>query len=214
MTYLLCSNTLPSDHQAVVLEQLNLSRQARVLFISSQTKGIDADPFINQAQADWQWVSDVSWEVVGIDDPAALADLEGTFDIVILSGGNTFYFMYHARDVLDDIFDRHVSDDALVIGLSAGAILMTPSVATAGLSHGDENMIGLEDMSGLDLVNFQIVVHFDESDQLSQEVSDYSEYQDCPVYALPEDGGLVIDNDRMIVLGEVLRFKSGQYERV
>ena len=214
MTYLLCSNYLPSDHQAVVLDQLNLSRQGRVLFVSSQTKGLDPTPFIEQAKQDWSWISDVDWEVAGIDDPASLANLEGTFDVVILSGGNTFYFMYHARDIMDDIFDRHVSEDALIIGISAGAVILTSNIATAGLSHGDENLVELEDMTGLDILDFQVVPHFEESDQIAQEVSDYSEHQECRVSGLPEDGGLVIDNDRMIILGEVLRFENGQYERV
>ncbi len=81
-------------------------------------------------------------------------------DAIHLSGGNTFSFLswLQRRSVLP-FLTRYVSEGGVLIGVSAGAILMTPSVSSASLC-GDEQDEQLTDDAGLGLVDFHFWPHF------------------------------------------------------
>lgn len=64
------------------------------------------------------------------------------FEILLLSGGNTFEFL---QSIKNRNFDKIIEKfkKKLIIGTSAGAIILTPSVKIA--SFEDENTIGMID---------------------------------------------------------------------
>lgn len=77
---------------------------------------------------------------------------------VYLSGGNTFIFMDSARKRnLYPILKEHVENGGLLIGASAGALMMTPSIALAAIA--DENTPALTDLSGFAFVDFLFHPH-------------------------------------------------------
>ncbi|MFV7770615.1 Type 1 glutamine amidotransferase-like domain-containing protein [Shewanella marisflavi] len=81
-----------------------------------------------------------------------------------LAGGDTFGFLaqVHARGLMTE-FSDYCHRGGILIGMSAGAMLMTPTIACAPLC-GDVNHQALSDLSGLGLLPYQFLPHCDLSD--------------------------------------------------
>ncbi|MEI6860025.1 MAG: Type 1 glutamine amidotransferase-like domain-containing protein [Shewanella sp.] len=80
-------------------------------------------------------------------------------DAIHLSGGDTYRFLkwLKFRNLLP-VLHQYVANGGALIGVSAGAMIMTPSIDTATLC-GDINRVGLMDLSGLTLASFHFVPH-------------------------------------------------------
>ncbi|MFC1953750.1 Type 1 glutamine amidotransferase-like domain-containing protein, partial [Chloroflexota bacterium] len=75
-------------------------------------------------------------------------------DAIHLSGGNTYYFLHWLRKRgLMDTLTQYVSQGGVLIGVSAGSILMTPDISTSSISD-DKQMEGESGYKGLNLVDF------------------------------------------------------------
>jgi dipeptidase E len=94
-------------------------------------------------------------------------------NILMITGGNTFKLLNHLKKSgLDKaIIEFWKKDGVVLAGFSAGAIVLSPSIETARTGCGDVDELGLTDLSGLGIVDFEIWPHY-ESDQ-AQEVADY-----------------------------------------
>jgi len=87
-------------------------------------------------------------------------------NILVITGGNTFKLLKNLRD---SGFDKAIKqfwqkNNVILVGFSAGAEVLTPSIKTA--SQGDKpdpNDVGLEDLSGLGLVDFEIWPHYNQA---------------------------------------------------
>jgi len=83
-------------------------------------------------------------------------------DIIHLSGGNTYYFLRTLRKarLLKSLKD-FVKRGGVLTGLSAGGIIMTPDIRSAGYPtfDCDENDEGLRDLKAMKLVNFEYFPH-------------------------------------------------------
>jgi dipeptidase E len=125
-------------------------------------------------------------------------------DAIHLSGGSTFSFLswLQRRSVLP-LLARYVSEGGALIGVSAGATLMTPSVNSA-LLCGDVRDEQLMDDAGFGLVDFHFLPHFNsegvtrDQSRLSSTIPD--------LYACPGGSGIVIDGEEVERFGEVHRY--------
>ncbi|HSE29810.1 MAG TPA: Type 1 glutamine amidotransferase-like domain-containing protein [Candidatus Saccharimonadales bacterium] len=80
-------------------------------------------------------------------------------DIIFVSGGNTFHLLKQTRDSGFGEWLKQNIDRKIYVGSSAGSILATPSIAAASVDHGDRNIPGLKDLTGLNLVDFELSPH-------------------------------------------------------
>lgn len=129
-------------------------------------------------------------------------------DAIHLTGGNTFRFLYwlRERDLISGL-RQYVKTGGVLIGVSAGAILMTPDTATSHLC-GDEPYPGLEDLSGLGLVDFAFVPHLGSME--TSEVLAFSSSFAGSVYGVPDGSGIVVDGNEREFFGPVLQAQEGK----
>lgn len=81
------------------------------------------------------------------------------YDAIHLSGGNTFRFLSWIRQHnLIDGLRKYVELGGVLIGTSAGSILMTPSIETA-LLCGDNNQFGETDFRSMGMTDFYYLPH-------------------------------------------------------
>ncbi len=132
----------------------------------------------------------------GVDWRARLADC----DILWLSGGNTFHLLDQVRKTGFDKWLKENIDSKVYVGGSASSILMTPTIAVAGLEPGDENAVGLQDLTGLGYVPFEIEPHCDGA--RLEEVAEYAATTDNPVYAIDDLTAIkVVDGEVEVISG-------------
>ena len=133
-------------------------------------------------------------------------------DIIHLGGGNTFYFLKHLRSsgMLREI-RAWAKDGGILTGLSAGAIMMTKQISTAGFpsfDH-DENDDNLSNLKSLSLVDFEFFPHYKNSKRYDNELSAYSKLIDTPLYACSDGNGLIIEHDELRFVGPTACFING-----
>lgn len=124
-------------------------------------------------------------------------------DAIHLSGGNTFYFlsMLQKRNLLERL-RSYVNSGGILIGVSAGSILMTPSIRLAGYGEdADENHLDLKDLRALGLVNFEFAPHWDGTEVMLLSFKEYAQLHQTKVYACPDGGAVVVENESLGLFG-------------
>lgn len=133
-------------------------------------------------------------------------------DIIHLSGGNTFYFLKYLRKskLLSDL-KQFVKNGGILTGLSAGAILMTPTIEMAEVPYfdRDDNDEGVTNYKALELVDFHFFPHYKNSKRYDDELKKFSTSKRVPLYAAKDGSGIVVDNDSLKFIGKIYCFYKG-----
>lgn len=118
-------------------------------------------------EKDTKLMSEAGFDVSEIDiegkTQSQLGKILKDFDVVYVQGGNTFYLLNIVRKTgfakaIKELIDRGV----LYVGVSAGSIIAGPTIETAGwkMVEPDRNFVKLEDLTAMNLVPFNIFVHY------------------------------------------------------
>jgi len=117
------------------------------------------------------------------------------FDVIYFCGGNTFFILHKVRENgFDKVIERFVNEGKLYIGVSAGSIIMSPSIATSS----DENDIGIKDLTGLKLVDVLIAPHYNENKKSI--IEDYRKKLSYEIVPLTDNQALVVRNGKMKIV--------------
>lgn len=108
---------------------------------------------------------------------------------IYMSGGNTYYFLNNLRRRgLIPFLRDFVEQGGILIGVSAGAMIMCRTIEAAGFL--DPNEIGLKDMNGVGCVASHFLPHYDEQIHDRKEISSRL---DGTIYACKDGAGLIVD---------------------
>lgn len=177
-------------------------RRGRVAYLPSAP---DPKRYWFEPQRRCYAVLGLSLEYFGVEEDfdANRVDQLFAMDAIHLSGGNTFRFMHwlRMRNLAERVRD-YVKTGGTLIGVSAGAIMMTPNIGTASLC-GDQRISESETEEGLDLVNFLVVPHFVSRQEASAELLSIACRYRRDVYAIPDGAAILISGARTQVLGPV-----------
>lgn len=134
-------------------------------------------------------------------------------DAIHLSGGNTYYFLHFIkRRNFIPILKNFVKKGGVLVGVSAGGIIITPNIRTTTLyseDKDDENVVGLRDFTSLGLVDFEFFPHLNQKARYLKELKTHSETSSSIIYACNDGDGIVIEDDKMRFVGEILKVKDG-----
>jgi dipeptidase E len=134
-------------------------------------------------------------------------------DLIFLGGGNTFYFLKHLKKVgMFEHFSKFLKRGGVLCGLSAGAIVLTPHVHTATFPHfdRDENPWDMKNLSAMRLVNFEFFPHYKNSKRYDAELLYYSKKSKLPLFACPDGGGIIVENEQISFCGKCHQFYQGK----
>jgi dipeptidase E len=141
---------------------------------------------------------DVEWQ------PERLGKLLAC-DAIHLSGGNTYYFQawLRKRNLIPGLRE-YVAGGGVLIGVSAGSILMTLDITTSSLC-GDEMLFGETDYTGLGLVDFAFVPHYGYGLFTLDDIKKYAKEKHIVVYAARDTGALIVNGDEVKCIGDVIK---------
>lgn len=122
-------------------------------------------------------------------------------NILLITGGNTFDLLNNLRNSgLDKAIVKFSKKDEFVLsGFSAGAIVLSPNINIASQPSGvdptdlvDENLVGLTDLTGLNIIDFEVWPHFyEEYDRKTFE--EYKKISSNKVVTLGDNEILVVE---------------------
>lgn len=130
-------------------------------------------------------------------------------DIIFLSGGNTYEFLHTLRRLdLENDFIQFAKNGGILMGLSAGAIILTPSIKTASFPEfdRDENLVNLRKHSSLGVVKFEFFPHYKCSKRYDLALLNRSAQSKVPLIASFDGGGVAINGDETHFFGKTYCF--------
>ena len=129
-------------------------------------------------------------------------------DVILLGGGNTFLFRFLLkRNGLFPILKEYVNNGGILIGESAGSIMMSNDIEIANFA--DKDIIG-GDTQGLGLVNFEIKPHFDSWHKKLPMFLKYSYERNSCLYCLYEGSFIIVEEDLATLYGDYFVIKNGE----
>ncbi|MBK5570864.1 Type 1 glutamine amidotransferase-like domain-containing protein [Ensifer sp. 2YAB10] len=146
-----------------------------------------------------------------LDEPHSADDIAALFasDAIHLSGGHTGGFLERLKrsGMLGQLSDWARSG-GILIGVSAGAILMAPTIATDALFIG-ERPEDIEDGDALALVPFEFFPHLGDDDSYLPALLRYSLSTLRPIVACNDGEGIVVSDGRIECFGDPLWISGG-----
>jgi dipeptidase E len=118
---------------------------------------------------------------------------------IYIGGGNTFKLLHNLKSTgFISVLRRFIERGGIVYGGSAGAIILGRDIMTA--AHLDANEVGLQDTTGLDLLDgYAVWCHYQPADDAR--IHAYIARSAFPVIALSEQAGLLVEDGRVTALG-------------
>jgi len=174
--------------------------ETKVAFIptAANVEGGNRHWLIRQLLDLWQygfsWIDIVDPSADGVDWQTRLADV----DVLYVTGGNTFHLLDQVRKTGFDKWLHENIEKKVYVGGSASTILMTPTIAVAGLEPGDENLPGLANLTGLHYVDFEIEPHCDAT--RLEAIKAYAATTENPVYAIDDATAIQVVDKRVTVV--------------
>lgn len=121
----------------------------------------------------------------------------GNIDVLLVGGGNTFYLLQEAKKSgFDRVVRKLLQKGVVYAGSSAGAILACPTIEPAKEFDDPKEAPDLKSFEGLELVNFIILAHFDESKNKDEYKNVVKKYKKLGYkFILLTDNQAIIVND-------------------
>lgn len=202
------TDNLQTDLRNSLTEELS-KRGGTVAYISSEPQDSnrpyykstieDYSHFGNDIKVDYFDLSD------NFSDEALLKLLD--YGTIYLSGGNTYAFMDAAKKRnIYPILKKHLENGGLLIGASAGSIMMTPSIDLAGMG-GDKNTPNLKDTTGFNFVDFEFHPHFKDN-EVPDYLSEYMKGRGYDLYTCKDGSGIFYSNGKIRLFGQVSKWAN------
>ncbi len=146
-----------------------------------------------------------------LDEPHSAGDIAALFasDAIHLAGGHTGGFLQRLKrsGMLGPLSDWARSG-GILIGVSAGAIVMAPTIATDALLIG-ERPEDIEDGAALGLTPFEFFPHLGDDDGYLPALLRYSLSTPRPILACNDGDGIVVSGGRIECFGNPLWIAAG-----
>jgi len=119
------------------------------------------------------------------------------FDAIYIGGGNTWNLMSEINTSgFSKLLIEYIDRGGSIYGGSAGAIILGDQINT----HNDPNDIKYVSHDGLGKINgYSVACHY--NDEQSEQFKNWSIDNKLPIICLPEETGLVIDDETALCVG-------------
>jgi len=118
-------------------------------------------------------------------------------DVIYVCGGNTFYLLQKIRESsLDQLLPIF---NGVYVGVSAGSIVVGPSIEVSNLPPADKNDTNLSDLTGINLVDFAVSPHFDKKDLVT--VENFKNQVNYEIIVLTDNQAVLVENGERKIIG-------------
>jgi len=156
-------------------------------------------------QKDYAIMKEMGFNVQDIDIDGKTEDqvfqLLELKDIIFVAGGNAYYLLKAMRKCnFERIIRKLLKEGKVYLGESAGSIVAGRTIKTAGWL-GDENIVNLISLKGLNLVPFDVFVHYtEESDAIIKKKAPFK-WMRRNIKFLRDDQAILAQGKNIMLLG-------------
>lgn len=136
-------------------------------------------------------------------------------DAIHLSGGDTAYFLSNIKKrKFDNLLKNYSAKGGILIGISAGSIIMTETIDVIKVERSFDNYHDLYNTQGLGLVDFEFMPHWDRGIYNLDEYKTYTTNSGRPLYLCTDEDGIVVRDNDVKLIGDILKIQDGMMARV
>ncbi|WP_281255105.1 Type 1 glutamine amidotransferase-like domain-containing protein [Paenibacillus herberti] len=170
------------------------SSQLNVTIITTASPKKEGNKFVQKAKKDFNEMGfqNVDFTDLEFENPGRLTQK----NIIYISGGNPFNLLYHTKKSgADEILKNLASQNVIIVGVSAGAILLGPHIKVVRFFTPQMNTLGIEDLSALNLTDKLIFPHYDREDlfkddkskTIEDRIKEFEYLEKCEITRLNDD---------------------------
>jgi dipeptidase E len=174
--------------------------ECKVAIITTAAEGKSENKYAKLARSQFQEMgfSDIRFFDVEFDNPEIL----NSFQVIYVCGGNTFFLLHHlkksgAGEILKNILLN--KKDVIYVGVSAGSIILSPTIKEAATINPDPNDIGLTDWNGLGVIDFEAHVHYDPEDE--EEILAYEKSVSQKIIRIANGQSVLVSEGNILRIG-------------
>lgn len=193
----LTSNGLSSEKLLDEIKKLAFSGKA-ALVVTADNEYKEKNYHVERLTSELQ---SLGFEVECFDFDTQSPEELVSFDVVELIGGNPYYLL---NSILTNGFTdvlRDFADNKCIIGCSAGAVVLTPSIKLIDLFTPEMNIVNLNDLSACNFTDIQIFPHYSKFikrfEGLEEKISNYEKANNCKVARLNDGDAIIVNNNIM-----------------
>lgn len=127
------------------------------------------------------------------------------YNVILINGGNPFYLLKRMKESNCKSIFESFSNETIIIGVSAGSIVLQDSIElVAQYSPEMNHEINLTDLSGLGLVNLEILPHYNKFlsrfERFEERASEYEKANNCNAIRINDGQAVFVCDDREYVV--------------
>lgn len=168
--------------------------------VESGNKDWYINQIINLQKYGFDWIDFIDPSAPGVDWKTRLKEV----GVVFISGGNTFHLLDQVRKTGFDVWLKQNIENIVYVGVSAGSIIMTPTISIAPVDNGDENLPQITNVTGCNFVDFEVSPHTPEMVSVAANET-YAESIQNKLYAYNDRSALCVVNGKLKIIND------GQY---
>ncbi|MDY4192537.1 MAG: Type 1 glutamine amidotransferase-like domain-containing protein [Oscillospiraceae bacterium] len=188
---LLCSNGLTSDKLINCVKQQNGRTSAIVVTADPEYK--ENNYHIPRAIEELKQCG-LQVDLFDIDFQPAYKLLD--YDVVMFTGGNPYYLLKSLKKSNAQPILQELSENKCLIGVSAGAIVMGPTIKIINEYSPEMNLWGVQNLTGMKLTNVQVLPHYSrflkKYDHFEERCCEYEKQYECKVIRLNDGEGIIV----------------------
>ncbi|GGO01113.1 Type 1 glutamine amidotransferase-like domain-containing protein [Saccharibacillus kuerlensis] len=129
---------------------------------------------------------------IEFDDPQVLVHR----DVIYINGGNPFTLLYYAKKSgADEMIKSLAAQNVIIVGVSAGTLLLGPNINIVDFFTPQMNTIGLTDFKALGVTDKLIFPHYDREDvfkdctnkTIEERIVEFESNENCMVTRLKDE---------------------------
>lgn len=215
MKLFLTSAGLPPETSGEFLKLLGKKpEETKICFISTASYAEHPEGDAEYVKGDKIRLSELGFKTITeIDlrreDEKSLREKLKNFDVIFVTGGNTFYLLKYVRESgFDKAIKPFLDREGIYFGVSAGTIIAGKDISISGWkSDWDKNIVNLEDLRGMGLVDFIISPHYVAEHKAV--INENKNKVSSTIYALTDSQAILVDDGKIQFIGpgEFKQFK-------
>lgn len=196
---LLCSDGITSVSLMNVVKKIPFQKRRAAIVVTADRECKKEHPHLPRISSFFKQEG-FQVDILDLDDESQRT-LTG-YDLIEFVGGNPFYLLHRLKQVaVQEMLQTLVNvNDALLIGWSAGALVMQHNLHLVHQLTPAMNDVGLTDLTGLGFTDLEIMPHYssflNRFDNLEEVCQNYEMTNHCEVIRL-NDGEGVLVGDRI-----------------
>ena len=123
-------------------------------------------------------------------------------DVIYINGGNPFSLLFHTKKSgADYILRKLVSKNVVIVGVSAGAVLLGPNIKVVNFFTPEMDNLNTKDFSALGLTDKLVFPHYDREDlfkdrsnkTIEDRLKEFETVENCVITRLKDDEFITIE---------------------